>query len=207
MITVGINYHVLPGKQADQGKDNKLSPGDKTLIVQRGDFKFETNKLVLKKGETVTVQVELLAGRVEVKQGDTVLGQAQLPLPPVAKAHQEAWAKHLGVKVETTNSVGVKMILIPPGESQMGSSDEDVALALKIAEETKLDARCVLKMAEEQEVSSPAPFGSEVGESMHRCRKTSSSNCRWNRHPTSALYLLPFVKRFGFTRFGPFSPV
>ena len=59
-------------KQADQGKDVKLSPGDKTLIVQRGDFKFETDKLVLKKGDTVTVQVELLAGRVEVKQGEVL---------------------------------------------------------------------------------------------------------------------------------------
>ena len=47
------------------------------------------------------------------------------PVPPIAKApfdakqartHQEAWAKHLGTTVETTNSVGAMMILIPPGE-------------------------------------------------------------------------------------------
>ncbi len=40
----------------------------------------------------------------------------------VAKKHQEAWAKHLGTTVETTNSVGAKMILIPPGEFLMGST-------------------------------------------------------------------------------------
>lgn len=39
-----------------------------------------------------------------------------------AEAHQEAWAKHLGTTVETTNSIGMKMVLIPPGEFQMGSS-------------------------------------------------------------------------------------
>ncbi len=29
--------------------------------------------------------------------------------------HQEAWAKHLGVPVEQTNSIGMKLVLIPPG--------------------------------------------------------------------------------------------
>jgi formylglycine-generating enzyme required for sulfatase activity len=33
-----------------------------------------------------------------------------------AKAHQEAWAKYLGTAVESTNSVGAKMVLIPPGQ-------------------------------------------------------------------------------------------
>ena len=33
-----------------------------------------------------------------------------------AKAHQEAWAKHLGVKVETPTSVGGTMVLIPPSD-------------------------------------------------------------------------------------------
>lgn len=48
-----------------------------------------------------------------------------------AKAHQEAWAKHVGTKVETENSVGAKMILIPPGEFLMGS-DAGGEEALKI---------------------------------------------------------------------------
>ena len=43
-----------------------------------------------------------------------------------ARAHQEAWAKSLGMEVETTNSVGAKMVLIPPGEFLMGSTDEQV---------------------------------------------------------------------------------
>ena len=48
-----------------------------------------------------------------------------------AKQHQEAWAKHLGVPVETTNSIGMKFRLIPPGEFLMGSSDEEIAALLK----------------------------------------------------------------------------
>jgi formylglycine-generating enzyme required for sulfatase activity len=44
-----------------------------------------------------------------------------------AKAHQEAWAKHLGVDMETTNRIGMKMVLIPPGDFTMGSPDSDSA--------------------------------------------------------------------------------
>ncbi len=69
------------------------------------------------------------------------------PAPPPAKApfdaklaraHQEAWAKYLGTTVETTNSVGAKMILIPPGEFLMGLSDGQVAAATQMAAELKI---------------------------------------------------------------------
>ncbi len=42
-----------------------------------------------------------------------------------AKAHQEAWAKHLGVPVEYTNSLGMTFRLIPPGEFTMGSTEQE----------------------------------------------------------------------------------
>ena len=38
-----------------------------------------------------------------------------------AREHQENWAKYLGVPVEMTNSIGMKFVLIPPGEFDMGS--------------------------------------------------------------------------------------
>ena len=67
-----------------------------------------------------------------------------------AKAHQAAWANHLGTQVETTNSVGAKMVLIPPGEFIMGSTDAEVEVALKVAEEIQADqgAKDRLQMAE-----------------------------------------------------------
>jgi formylglycine-generating enzyme required for sulfatase activity/tRNA A-37 threonylcarbamoyl transferase component Bud32 len=68
-----------------------------------------------------------------------------------ARSYQETWAKHFGTQVETTNSVGMQMILIPPGEFLMGSSDADVALALKIAEETKLDEIGVKRIQQERQ--------------------------------------------------------
>jgi formylglycine-generating enzyme required for sulfatase activity len=42
-----------------------------------------------------------------------------------AKAHQQAWADHLGVPVESTNSIGMKLVLISPGEFMMGSPESE----------------------------------------------------------------------------------
>ena len=43
-----------------------------------------------------------------------------------AKQHQAAWAKHLGVDVEWTNGLGMKLTLIPPGKFQMGWTTDEV---------------------------------------------------------------------------------
>jgi len=45
-----------------------------------------------------------------------------------AKQHQQAWAEYLGVPVEITNSIGMKLKLIPPGEFLMGSSKNEVRI-------------------------------------------------------------------------------
>ena len=57
-------------------------------------------------------------------------GAAADPPPAVApfdsdqaKAHQKAWADHLGLPVQITNSIGMKLNLIPPGEFAMGSPE------------------------------------------------------------------------------------
>src|SRR5580704_14348554 len=47
-----------------------------------------------------------------------------------AQASREAWARYQQVDEQTTNSVGMKLTLIPPGEFQMGSSATDVNKAL-----------------------------------------------------------------------------
>jgi formylglycine-generating enzyme required for sulfatase activity len=50
-----------------------------------------------------------------------------------ARAHQRAWAKHLGVPVEFTNAVGMRFVLIPPHQYLRGSNDDDIARLLKQA--------------------------------------------------------------------------
>jgi formylglycine-generating enzyme required for sulfatase activity/serine/threonine protein kinase len=135
----------------------KPGEGEKVLVVTRGDFTFETDKLVLKKGDDTTVKVELLDGVVRVTADGESIGSKALTAPQVAanaspagyawpsdapppaiapfdaaqaKAHQEAWAKHLGVPVEYTNSIGMKFRLIPPGGFLMGSTTAEMSAAL-----------------------------------------------------------------------------
>jgi len=48
-----------------------------------------------------------------------------------AKQHQEEWAAYLKLPVEYTNSIGMKFVLIPPGEFMMGSTAAEVEAALK----------------------------------------------------------------------------
>jgi formylglycine-generating enzyme required for sulfatase activity len=54
-----------------------------------------------------------------------------------AKQHQTAWGKHLNLPVEQTNSIGMTLVLIPPGEFDMGSSAQEVAELLREAKQLK----------------------------------------------------------------------
>lgn len=54
-----------------------------------------------------------------------------------AKQHQAAWAKYLNVPVEYENSIGMKFVLIPPGEFMMGSTQEEAAEVLRLIEQDK----------------------------------------------------------------------
>jgi hypothetical protein len=56
-----------------------LRAGEHGVAVKRGDFKFEADKLLLKKGTTVTLKVELLQGKIQVTADGQVLGRSELP--------------------------------------------------------------------------------------------------------------------------------
>lgn len=78
--------------------------------------------------ETKAVDSELLHPKDEGPRADIL--PADAPAPAVApfdsaaaKRHQQAWAGHLGQPIEIENSVGMKMVLIPPAEFVMGSAD------------------------------------------------------------------------------------
>ncbi len=81
-----------------------------------------------------------------------------------AKAHQEAWAKHLGVPVKITNSIGMKLWLIPPGTFLMGENPETVAeLVRQIRERpsgqvNEQQVRDIRTEAPQHKETIPAPY-------------------------------------------------
>lgn len=84
-----------------------------------------------------------------------------------AKQHQEAWAKHLGVEVETTNSIGMKFRVIPPGEFLMGTSDEEIAKLVVIAKKLSSNDYLAERIPQEgpqHDVTLTKPFGMSIHE-------------------------------------------
>jgi formylglycine-generating enzyme required for sulfatase activity len=99
-------------------------------------------------GRDVPLAREATAGRGPstparaVAAGDTAAGSRDSAPPPAvapfsaeqARSHQERWAEYLKVPVEQTNSIDMRLVLIPPGEFDMGFAQEEAA---KLVEEGK----------------------------------------------------------------------
>jgi len=64
-----------------------------------------------------------------------------------AKEHQQAWAKHLGVPVEMTNSIGMKLVLIPPGEFDMGATEQEIERFTNEARQQRMDNALIAGVA------------------------------------------------------------
>ena len=115
------------------------------IVILRNQKGKEVGRMELPDGTSVEVrsttpppQSTALASSVPAI--GTVPAPAKAPFDATqAKAHQAAWAKYLGTTVEQKNPVGMTLVLIPPGEFLMGSTDEQVAAALNVAEEIKTD--------------------------------------------------------------------
>jgi formylglycine-generating enzyme required for sulfatase activity/WD40 repeat protein/tRNA A-37 threonylcarbamoyl transferase component Bud32 len=55
-----------------------LNAGEHGLLVKRGDFELETEKFTLKKGETVTLKIDLFKDKALVMLGDKVIGRKEI---------------------------------------------------------------------------------------------------------------------------------
>jgi serine/threonine protein kinase len=63
----------------------KLSVGEHTLHIKRGDLEFDTDKFMLKKGDTITLKVERFKdGKMQVVQGGKAIGGINVPPPHFA---------------------------------------------------------------------------------------------------------------------------
>ena len=88
-------------------------------------------------------KIELTASPIEnqkspIKNSSWHGWPADAPPPAIApfnteqaRQHQAAWAKYLQIDIEYTNSLGMKFVLIPPGEFTMGSTAAEIEAALK----------------------------------------------------------------------------
>ncbi|MCX7422546.1 MAG: formylglycine-generating enzyme family protein [Planctomycetia bacterium] len=171
-VTIGDTGRVVKGVKEEEVR---LPIGEHVLHVKRNDLAFDTDAFEVTQAEPVSIKVERVGRRVRVMQGKTLLGHKESSKsdavvgspPPAAKApfgaqqaraHQEAWAKHLGVPVEYENTIGMKFVLIPPGEFLMGSTPAEIEAALKIAGGEKQWQECIKSEAPQHKVILTQPI-------------------------------------------------
>ena len=119
-IAIAVIIHIRR-----DGKDTNLTVPDGSQVTVGRDGNVD-----------LTVPESSPRALAEEGQGVRVVDSAPPPaIAPFdekkAKEHRTAWAKYLGVPVEMTNSIGMKLVLIPPGEFEMGSTSEEVAAEIE----------------------------------------------------------------------------
>ena len=143
----GRTWHIKPDQPASVPSGEYRLPQPEGLLLQVTDdsgTEFTTAEFKIKRGDQITVRVTLERPERPVVIKPNWKGWPKdTPAPAIApfdaaqaRRHQEEWAKHLGVPVEYTNSIGMKFVLIPPGEFYMGSTSEDVAKEVPFVKKT-----------------------------------------------------------------------
>ena len=113
--------------------------GDRVTLTRVADGQ----RITLRIEQLSAVDQQHLLGEQRGKSPAPAKGSTapRLALAPfgaaAARRHQEAWANHLGVQVEYENSIGMRFVLIPPGEFDMGSTEEEIARLLAEARVAK----------------------------------------------------------------------
>ncbi len=165
-------------------------------------------EVVLRRQDGKQITVPLASLNAKDRQ---FLENKETPPPPSAiapfksrqaKAHQKAWADHLGIPVQITNSIGMKLNLIPPGkftmgspESEPGCRDNETQHLVKITKPFYLSAHEVTQ-AQYERVMGSNPSGSKVptkpveqvswNAAVEFCRKLSDEEGVEYRLPTEA---------------------
>jgi serine/threonine protein kinase/formylglycine-generating enzyme required for sulfatase activity len=89
-----------------------LPAGGHRLLVKRGDFSFETDKVLIKDGQTLTLKVEVLRGKIQVSANGQVIGSGVLPPVDVAANPPPS-----SLPKTYTNGLGMEFVLVPRGKA------------------------------------------------------------------------------------------
>jgi formylglycine-generating enzyme required for sulfatase activity len=95
-----------------------LRAGEHGVRVKRGDFTFDTDKILIKKKELITLKIELLKGKIQVVADGRVIGAADLPpIGPIGVRPATALAPTF------KNRLGMEFVLVPKGKSWLGGGN------------------------------------------------------------------------------------
>jgi formylglycine-generating enzyme required for sulfatase activity len=111
----------------------------------RADWWYEQAREVVPAGPLKTMVEERLADIAAKVDLENITGWRDQPPRAAApfgekraKFHQKRWSWYLRLPVVKTNSIGMPLVLIPPGEFDMGSTREEIAGALELGRKMNL---------------------------------------------------------------------
>jgi len=118
MVTIRVRH--------PDGKETVVTVpnGSKIAVNEKGDVEVAVREASVKKPAPPAAKAE----RPTNEHASVATPTKTVPLT-YTKEQQEC-ANRLTVPVEMTNSVGMKFVLVPPGEFEMGSTEEEVARTL-----------------------------------------------------------------------------
>jgi len=129
---VGDKLTVLAnGERILEAHDSTYAQGLAGLGTWNGDNQFRKIELLIPNKESLVGDAS--DPSVKDNENPTAASMPSGETPPLAvapfdeaqaKEHQKRWAEYFNVPVEQTNSIGMKMMLIPPGEFIMGTPKE-----------------------------------------------------------------------------------
>lgn len=127
--------------------ETRVRPGQHQVVAAKGGQPVPVDQplVTIRRGGREVVRIALeTASTTSISDPPRDPHNLSLPAAAIApfderqaKAYQEAWAKHVGMNVEITNSLGMKLGLIPPGEFQMGTPLEQTGKLKKQMRELK----------------------------------------------------------------------
>ena len=138
MLIAGAAAVVILGLVIAWAMRDRSEPGDPAADQASGQRELAVNSDASGDSEQEKDGPGQSQQGADAPRSPSPISNPQSPPPPFAKPSmtadeaaqcQKQWAEHMGVPVELTNSIGMKLALIPPGEFDMGSTAEDIAWA------------------------------------------------------------------------------
>jgi serine/threonine protein kinase/formylglycine-generating enzyme required for sulfatase activity len=165
-------------------------PGEHRLKVTKDGFTVFAENFEIESGGTKPIKARLvpLADRAIAAASKGWQGWPEdAPKPAIApfdaeqaRKHQKEWADYLKLPVERTNGIGMKLVLIPPGEFTMGSTASEIEEALKFTDEDKYWQDCVKSEAPQHKVILTQPIYLGVNEvTQAEYEKVMGKNPSW----------------------------
>ncbi len=155
--TLTKNGAVIKG--TEKNAEIRVETGEQSLKIKCGDFEFETDKFTLKKGEIITLKVELLTGKVQVVQNEKNIGERDLPKidpplltvdppkkkdppPPARDYNREVaeWVLNMGgdVRIDTMDKATVERVGLPKNKFNVTSVSFSKRATIKDADLEKI---------------------------------------------------------------------